>query len=375
MCGGFNLDSMCKKSRLVVVTIIFLFSLLLGYTIVLGTPTLTIDRERSQILDDEYTLTNTNGVQTLEMPDTTYEVEITSLETNGSSVEIRGFGENGTFVILENVSSIDGHSIVMTLGNQRWYDPEEWNVTIRRQDADAIVSIIATIHYYDPIVVDFAPRPNYGIFGIMFAAICLYYLFMIDRNCRMKNGELNWERKQGPLAIIALVIIGSLLMMPYTVVAAAGAGLPFETWTSTTSRNLQYDLDLDEPVAEIDLENLIENCDNCIIHVDSNMKSVLLIFESENDAHNIATASNIISGYSFSLNITPILNEIKTLRMERIDSNVTVSISIQITHTYTDFNWFVIPYLGLLVMGIIPLSMAVIRARRIDILPNEENGY
>ena len=361
------MSSICKNPRLMVMSVILLFSLILAWSapFTYQTPTYSrSDRERVVLLQQQAILTTDNPILFLNLTYSTFRVDIVGLETNDTPVSIRAINP-GEFLDIQNVIFIDEIPLTIFSGSDDWDVWDEWDIIIVREDNDVNVSIEAEVWYYAQGIFEVAPPINLSLYGIPFTFIALFWFGNLERQCRVhKTGEKNWDRKQGPIVIIVLMLIASFFLMPL-LSSLAQADFIYEG-----NRQRTYNVGLLEysPTRSFFLREILEH-PLSEVSIRTNDQDVQFIVE-DSDGSEDTISWVIADSYGWSGEGWWLLFEedtsYETLTLSRVSANVTARIEVaySVTQFYLPYR---IDYLvGFAVIGFLPLGLALVKAYRID---------
>ncbi len=357
------MSSICKSPKLVLMSVMLLFSLILAFSVPLTFIPPTYDREKVDMISHDATLTTENPILHLNLTYSTFRVNIIELETNSTPVSIRAYNP-AQFLEIQNVTFIDEVPLTIFSTSPEYNEWDEWGIRLTRENSDVNVSVTAVIMYYDQADVALAPPINFGIFGIPFAFIAIYWLLNVETRCRVhKTGERNWERKQGPLSIIALLLIASILVTPLAVMLGSS------DFTSHHGRGFSYPAELTEaaPVITYNMDEIIEGYVS-EISINTNDRDVSVRIFSSGDVQTISWIieehiSPTVDGWFMLFREgTPY----QQITLERVSEDVSAEILVEYEWTEFSFPWGIEIPAGFAAIGLLPLVLALVRAYRID---------
>ncbi|MHA1882412.1 MAG: hypothetical protein ACTSUO_05145 [Candidatus Thorarchaeota archaeon] len=357
------MSSICKSPKLVLMSVMLLLGLILAFSVPLTYMPPTYDRVRTDMIFQDATLTTENSLLRLNLTYSTFRVNIIELETNNTPVSIRAYNP-AQFLEIQNVTLIDEVPLTIFSTSPEYNEWNEWGIILVRENSDVNVSVTAVILYYDQADVALAPPINFGIYGIPFAFIAIYWLLNVETRCRVhKTGERNWERKQGPLAIIALLLIASILVTPFAVMMGTS------DFTSNHGRGYSYPAELTEaaPVITYNIDEITEGYFS-EIYIDTDNKDVSVRIVGSGD---VQTISWIVKEY---VNPTadgwfmPFREDTpyQHITLERVSADVSADVRVDIQWTEFSFPWGIEIPAGFAAIGLLPLVLALVRAYRID---------
>ena len=211
----------CSKPRVVIMSVL----LLLG---VLGT--ISIPLWPSDSYDSiegfqsyEYSTTLSEERPTIQHNVTSYarRVELFELRTNETYVSILALGLSKTYLHLRNVSEIVGVPVVIVRPSFN-----EWWINITWQGQDVAVSLEIREWYVVPQMVVWRESLFASNMGVLLLSFGLsvyagHRLILIERNCRRQSrdeirAQVRWPRRQGPLAVILLILLCASLFAPFS---------------------------------------------------------------------------------------------------------------------------------------------------------------
>jgi len=347
-------------------SVILLFSLILAWsTPIAYNPPIygRSDYARVDIVQQQAILTTDNRILFLNLTDFTFEVNIVSLETNNTPVSIRAFNPL-EFLDIQNVTFIDEIPLTIYSKSIYWDVWDEWGIILVRENNDVNVSIEAEVWYYDYTIVDLAPPVNLGIYGITFTFITLFWIGNLEKQCRIhKTGQKNWDRKQGPIAVIILILSASILLTPVTLTVA------FHDFYPEWHGQRDYSVELTElsPSRGFYLQEIMEN-QYAEIGIRTFGQEVKFITEGSND-----TISWVImessSSYSWTHGWWLLFEEdtsYENLTLSRSSTDVTAEMQVEDSWIQFAFPYYFEIPVGLALIGVLPLGLALLRAYRID---------
>ena len=359
------MSSICKSPKLVIMSIILLIGCILALSVPFTYQTPTYDRERVEIISQEATLTAENPILHLNLTYSTFRVNIIELETNSTPVSIRAYNP-AEFLDIQNVIFIDEIPLTIYSDSPEYNVWDEWGVVLVRENGDVNVSVMAVVLYYDQADVALAPSINFGIYGIPFAFIAFFWMMNIEQRCRIhKTGEKNWERKQGPIAIIVLILIASILIIPFASLVASG----YFNYEGGGTRGYAVELTEESPSEEFELQEIMNN-EYSEIYIETVNQEVQFIAEgSENTISWVIANSSCIGSSGWWL-LFEEDTSYESLTLKRVNNDVNAGISVSYSTSGFDYLAGYSPFigflLGLAVFAFVPVVIAFVKAYRID---------
>jgi hypothetical protein len=193
-------------------------------------------------------LTDTNPTLQIEFKDYESRVAISNLETNNTPITIFGYSENNQSIIqMRNVTELVHESLIInTLLREAWF------LNITKQSESVEVSLTISIRYM--AVIDFLvalPIPPFIFFVIIFL-YAFRGLYKLDRDCGIQIGRKLWDKREGPLLIIILIVVGGGLVAPFMIGIIAG-DFEIVEHEETTDQSLSFSINESVDSIQIDL--------------------------------------------------------------------------------------------------------------------------
>jgi len=212
----------CSRPRVVIMSVLLLLGVLGTISIPLW-PSYSYDPIEG-FQSYKYSTTLSEESPTIQHNVTVYSyvtrVELFELRTNETYVSILALGLSETYLQLRNVSEIVGVPVVIDRPSVN-----EWWINITWQGQDVAVSleirewgaILPPIVWQESLF-----QSNMGVLLLSFG-LSVYAgrrLILIERNCRRQSrdeirAQVKWSRRQGPLAIILLILLCASLFAPF----------------------------------------------------------------------------------------------------------------------------------------------------------------
>ncbi len=305
-------------------------------------------------------------------------VELFELRTNGTYVSILALGLSETYLHLRNVSEIVGVPVVID-----WPSVDEWwiNVTWQGQDVAVSLEIREWYRIAPPVVI---PAWNPGVLLLPFglSVYAGYRLILIERNCRRQSrdemrAQVRWSRRQGSLAVVLLILLCAYLFVPF-----------LRGYYAQDYRLIKHtEIVSNQPHSAFLNESHSEASFNLTIPYSSDTGSyamrvhsithggipVLLSISHDLHGEQMVLANATIDGQwwlSFPLNDTLT----HTLSLDRVENDVEIRFFVEVSRDVYIPQVDPVPALVVASLGILPLSYALLLARRLDSLLKPEEG-
>jgi hypothetical protein len=306
-------------------------------------------------------------------------VELFELRTNGTYVSIFALSLSQTYLHLRNVSEIVSVPIVIDKPSV-----DEWWINITWQGQDAAVSLEIREWYLVPPPPTAAPAPNLGILLIPFGlgVYMGYRLIVIERNCRRSSGDekqaqSRWSRRQGPLAIILLILLCAFLLAPFLRGYFAG-NYRLTRQTEIVSNQL-HSVFLNESHSEASFNLSIPHSSDTGSHV-TRVHSIthggtpvlLSISDGFQEEQMVLANTTIDEQWWLRFPVNDTLTF--TLSLDRIKNDVEIQFIVEVSRDVYFPRVDPVPVLTVASLGILPLCYALLLARKLDSLLKTEEG-
>ncbi|MBD3407919.1 MAG: hypothetical protein GF411_17495 [Candidatus Lokiarchaeota archaeon] len=328
------------------------------------------DRVEYTDINENIFLSATNSTYNIELPEEVYQVDIRQLVTNGSKVDITSFNSSTTFFKMLNITEIDDIPISIESQFDRWNQWESWNITISRVDSDVSVFLDIRIGKLTQILVDYAPLQNFGVFGIVFAGIGLYWFVSSEREYRKRLGnDERFENTISPMKIASLIIIAGLLFAP-SAISLYQSQTMTELNESVEKKSVNLSLNSTHPSLSVNLgdisnEDAIEAHAKITMSTGQNASFIVQLEDYESVVRYQIQYQELVSEQSWHLHIGNI-TRFSSVTVERLDQDVDVliEVAIYLTVRTTKQNPMILAILA--VFGSIPLVYAMMNSHRFD---------
>jgi len=287
---------------------------------------------------------------------------ISSLQTNDTPVSIVIRHQDQVVFNATNIQEISDYYLEIPVDS-----PYEWQLEVVRQDSD--VSVDLTTHQW-AIAVAMPAKPFYVIpIGIGIALYALYMMFNTNRGITSDK-----EKSAKFLAIIVLLLIGSLFCYPLAEGTLGGDFTPRSTLTSLPDEVYQFTLNGTHPTSSLNLSLLYPEGESSVsfdIHSIASSDHPLLLSVITNSTYNITLEEASNTG-DLWISIPTEANSTSMVSFERIDADLDIEISVETRYRIlAPREAITIPA----VFGILGLSAIIgglVLAKRIEALYDEE---
>jgi len=304
--------------------------------------------------------------------------ELFELRTNGTYVSILALSLSETYLHLRNVSEIVGVPVVIDRPSV-----DEWWINVTWQGQDVAVSLEIREWYLIPPP-DIMPAPNFGVLLLSFglSVYAGYRLILIERNCRRQSrdeirAQVRWSRRQGSLAVILLILLCASLFAPFlrgyyaqdyrlikqtTIVSDQLHSVFLNESRSEASFNLTIPYSSDTESHAMRVHSITHGGTPVLLNISDGLREEQMVL-----------ANATIDGQwwlRFPVNDTLM----HTLSLDRIENDVEIQFLVEISRDVYLPRVDPVPALAVASLGILPLSYALLLARRLDALLKTEEG-
>ncbi len=309
-------------------------------------------------------------------------VELFELRTNETYVSILALGLSETYLHLRNVSEIVGVPVVIDRPSVN-----EWWINITWQGQDVAVSIeIREWHAIPPPIVWSVSliQSNMGVLLLSFglSVYAGHRLILIERNCRRKSrdetrAQVRWSRRQGPLAVILLILLCASLFAPvlrgyyaqdyrlikHTEIVSDQLHLAFLNEShSEASFNLTIPYSSDTGSYAMRVHSMTHD----------GTPVLLSISDSFQEEQMVLAKATIDGQWWLSFPVNDTLTH--TLSLDRIENDVEIQFSVEVSRDVYLPRVDPLPALAVASLGISPLIYALFLAWKLDSLLKTEEG-
>jgi hypothetical protein len=303
---------------------------------------------------------------------------ITNLNAIGGSIRINAYNdENETIMSLHGISRIVEDGIAIEAFDRAT------TLNFTREDSDVEVSFTLEEWAYPPVAtIDAAVAMpvQFFFYGAALFIIGLVLILKIESECHQFHGQSRWRRREGPLAIIVLVVISASLATPLIYGNAHG---DFVDTLHRDTSTLEFSFFLTEAAPEVSIDvidHLVQEYNSVEIRIDNLVTSESIRVRTFADARLLALLPLVTSFEASWIDITIGDETSHTLEFRRVEADTEVSFNISIIRTYTDHRIDPIGPILLALVAILPASLALYQAldvkRRLDMQEDElYNSY
>ncbi len=301
---------------------------------------------------------------------------ITDLTTNGGSIRINAYNEdNETLLSLNSINRIVDDGIAIEISTRLI------TLNFTRENSDVEVTFTLEEWWYPPVpTLSIAAPVQFFIYGVALFVIGLILILKIERECHEFQGQSRWRRRDGPLAIIILVVISACLATPLIYGNAHG---DFIDTRMRDSSSLEFTYYLTEAAPEVTvdlMDHLVQEFNTVEVRIDDLVSPESIRIRTLADTRLLADLPLVTSLEHSWIDVTIGEETSHILELRRIEADTEVSFNIVIIRTYTDRRSDpTIPIL-LALVAVLPSCLALYQAldvkRRLDMQEDERyNSY
>ena len=268
-------------------------------------------------------LTENNPTIHIEFEGYEYRVKINQLQTNDTPITILGYNENNeTIIQMRNVTELVYESLIIKIRPR-----EPWFLNITKQNKAVEVSLTISIQHV--LVISF--MVGYPLSPVLLFAIILLYafreLYKLDRDCGIQIGRKLWDKRQGPLLIGLLIVIGGAILTPFTVGTIFG---DFELVEQEETTNRFFSVSINESVDSIQLDLAEGNIYTVTIqsYTPQNISLGFNVHREENIQQ--LGVANLSGPISWSYEIDHSDESLLALEIQRVDTDVDLEILLEV---------------------------------------------
>ncbi len=373
----------CSRPRVVIMSVLLLFG-------VLGTVSIPLwpfySGDSMEVCDPHrYSTTLSEESPTIQHNVASHvrRVELFELRTNETYVSILALGPSETYLHLRNVSEIGSVPVVIDRP-----PVNEWWINVTWQGQDVAVSLeIREWHVIPPVIAWSVSLilPNTGVLLLTFglSVYAGYRLILIERHCRRQSrdemrAQVRWSRRQGSLVVVFLILLCASLFAPFL---RGYYAQDYRLIKQTTIVSDQlHSVFLNESHSEASFNLTIpysSDTGSYTMRVHSITHGGIPVLLSISDGlheEQMVLANATIDGQwwlRFPVNdtLTP------TISLDRVENDVEIQFFVEVSRDVYLPLVDPVPALAIASLGILPLSYALLLARRLDsLLKTEEES-
>jgi len=303
-------------------------------------------------------------------------VELFELRTNETYVSILALSLSETYLHLRNVSEIVGVPVIIDRPSVN-----EWWINITWQGQDVAVSLeIREWHAIPPPIVwlESLFQSNMGVLLLSFglSVYAGHKLILIERNCRRQSrdeirAQARWSRRQGPLAVILLILLCASLFAPFP---RGYYALDYRLIKQTEIvSNQLHSVFLNESYSKASFNLTIpysSDTGSYAMRVHSithgGIPVLLSISHGLQEEQMVLANATIDWQWWLSFPVNDTLTH--TLSLARVENDVEIHFFVEVSRDVYLPLVDPVPALAVAALGILPLSYALLLARRLDSL-------
>ncbi|MEE9353921.1 MAG: hypothetical protein V3U94_05820 [Candidatus Thorarchaeota archaeon] len=307
-------------------------------------------------------------------------VELFELRTNGTYVSIMALGLSETYLHLRNVSEIVGVPVVIERPSVN-----DWWINVTWQGQDVAVSLkIREWHIIPPLDVVSVSlfASNIGVLLLSFglSVYAGYRLILIEGKCRRQSRDemrvqVRWSRRQGSLAVVLLILLCTSLFAPFlrgyyaqdyrlvkqtTIVSDQLHSVFLNESHSEASFNLTIPYSSDSGSYAMRVHSITHGGTPVLLRISYGLQEEQMVL-----------ANATIDG-QWWLSFPEYDTLTHTLSLDRIENDVEIRFFVEISRDVYFLRVDPLPALAVASLGILPLSYALLLARRLDLLLKTE---
>ena len=289
---------------------------------------------------------------------------ITNLNVIGGSIRINAYNEDN-----ETIMSLNGISRIVEDGIAIEAFDRATTLNFTREDSDVEVSFTLEEWEFPPVMtIDAAVAMpvQFFIYGAALFVIGLVLILKIESECHRFQGQSRWRRREGPLAIIVLMVISASLAAPLIYGNAHG---DFVDTLHRGTSTLEFSFFLTEAAPEVTIDvidHLVQEYNSVEVRIDDLVTSESIRIRTLADTRLLAHLPLVTSFEASWIDITIGDETSHTLEFRRIETDTEVSFNIVIIRTYTDHRIDPTGPILLAFFAVAPASIALYQARAIS---------
>jgi hypothetical protein len=246
---------------------------------------------------------------------------ISSLQTNDTPVSIIIRHQDQVVFNATNIQEISDYAIEIPVSS-----PYEWQLEVVRQDADVSIDLIT---YNWAIAVAYVMGLPYLFYAITGMAIAFYALYLMLNTYRGITSDE--EKGVKFLAILVLLLLGTLFCYPLANGTHGGDFIPRSTLTSLPDEVYQFTLNGTHPTSSLNLSLLYPEGESDVsfkMHSMTSSSYPVQLSVMTNYTH-ILTLENSSSTGDWWITIPTDANSTSIVSFERIDTDLDIEISVE----------------------------------------------
>ena len=223
---------------------------------------------------------------------------------------------------MRNVTELVYESLIIKIRPR-----EPWFLNITKQNKAVEVSLTISIQHV--LVISF--MVGYPLSPVLLFAIILLYafreLYKLDRDCGIQIGRKLWDKRQGPLLIGLLIVIGGAILTPFTVGTIFG---DFELVEQEETTDRLFSVSINESVDSIQLDLAEGNIYTVTIqsYTPQNISLGFNVHREENIQQ--LGVANLSGPISWSYEIDHSDESLLALEIQRVDTDVDLEILLEV---------------------------------------------
>lgn len=249
---------------------------------------------------------------------------ISYLQTNDTSVNIVVWHQDQVFFNVTNIQEIIDFDIEFPPSGSYM-----WRLEIVRQDGDASIDLTT---YHWATAVAFPLRPPFLFYAISGTGIILYALYSLFKSYRgMPSSKARGAKF---LAIVVLLLIGTLFCQPLVKGMLAGDFKPRNTLISLPDESYQFALNVTHPTSLLNLSTLYPEGQSSVsikIHSMTSSEYPLQLSVITDNTYNF-TLEDESNDNDWWITIPLDVNSPSLVRLERTDTDLNGEVSVQIQY-------------------------------------------
>ena len=378
----------CSKPRVVIMSILLLLS-------VLGTVSIPLwPSDSSDLIEGfqsyKYSTTLSEENPTIQHNVTSYitRVELFELRTNETDVSILALSLSETYLHLRNVSEIVGMPVVIDRPSVSEWWINVWWINVTWQGQDVAVSLEIREWYVSPPMVVWRETLFASNMGVLLLSFGLsvyagHRLILIEKNCRRPSrdeirAQVRWSRRQGSLAVVLLVLLCASLFAPFlrgyyaqdyrlikqtTIMSDQPHSVFLNESHSEASFNLTIPYSSDTGIYTMKVHSITHGGTPVLLSISDGLREEQMVL-----------ANATIDGQWWL--IFPVNDTLThTLSLDRVENDVEIQFFVEVSRDVYLPRVDPLPALAVASLGILPLSYALLLARRLDsLLKTEEES-